>query len=339
MHQIFLRVVYVAGDPKSFSLREHPPWFRTSFDDPVTYMSRPGLGYGNTAATVGGQYQKKIKLNAKVTGINYANEHMSVISFTKNGVSHQVSAKTVLVTVSLGVLKAGTIQFTPRLPAWKQERIDAMGFSVMNKCAMQWNDESAVVWPEDEWMELITQDDESSAEWTIFMNPTKYKGGKPTIVAWIGGEEAHRMESQTDEVVLDNVMKNFRLMFPSVTHPDRFIITRWGQDENIRGTYSSKVPGRDFYEDASYLQQSIGNSLYFAGEATAGQWYATVIGAWETGQEAAGGMMSALRNWKPPSPPDNESVGLSGLGSSGANFNRNLWLVSSVAIFLGYILQ
>lgn len=88
----------------------------------------PGVGYGNVAATVGSQFAKKIRLGAKVTAINYEDTSNALITFTnKNGVEHQVAAKTVLVTVPLGVLKAGTIKFTPSLPDWKQERIDKMG--------------------------------------------------------------------------------------------------------------------------------------------------------------------------------------------------------------------
>ena len=38
-----------------------------------------------------------------------------------------------LVTVPLGVLKKGSIEFQPPLPQRKQEAIDRMGFGVLNK--------------------------------------------------------------------------------------------------------------------------------------------------------------------------------------------------------------
>jgi lysine-specific histone demethylase 1 len=39
----------------------------------------------------------------------------------------------VLVTVPLGVLKAGSIAFQPPLPQRKQEAIERMGFGTLNK--------------------------------------------------------------------------------------------------------------------------------------------------------------------------------------------------------------
>ena len=91
----------------------------------------------------------------------------AIISFTSDdGVETKVTAKTVLVTVSLGVLKAGTIKFIPKLPRKKQNAIDNMGFAVMSKCVMQWHDKNtADIWPDELYFELMTRDDESSNKW------------------------------------------------------------------------------------------------------------------------------------------------------------------------------
>jgi monoamine oxidase len=42
----------------------------------------------------------------------------------------------VLVTVPLGVLKAGAIQFQPELPQWKTEAINRLGFGDLNKVCL-----------------------------------------------------------------------------------------------------------------------------------------------------------------------------------------------------------
>lgn len=39
----------------------------------------------------------------------------------------------VVVTVPLGVLKAGSIRFVPELPGWKQDAIRKLGFGDLNK--------------------------------------------------------------------------------------------------------------------------------------------------------------------------------------------------------------
>ena len=260
---------------------------------PQHYMSVPGVGYGNTAAKFAGQIAHKIQLNRKVTEIDYRSPNDAIISFTRDGVESKVVAKTVLVTVSLGVLKAGNIKFTPSLPDWKQEVIDGMGFGLLNKCVMQWNNPDAAVWPDNEWFELMTPKGENSGKWTTFFNPTSYKG-VPTLVGWAAAENARYMETQTDEEVLSDVMEKLKAMFPTITPPDRTIITRWGSEENVRGTYSFEIIGREFGKDQRQLQKAVRN-VWFAGEATnPDNWYGTTIGARRSGEAAAKGMLKQL---------------------------------------------
>lgn len=257
------------------------------------YTSVPGFGYGNLAAKYAAPLvANKVYLNSKVTEIDYSNSNSAMISFTTNGKEeNKVLAKTVLVTVSLGVLKAGNIRFTPSLPEWKQEVIDGMGFGTMNKCVLTWNNPNAVVWPDNEWIELITPKGEDSGNWTTFFNPTEYKG-IPILVGFVGGKNARGMETQSDEEVLEDVMTNLKAMFPSITSPDRHVITRWGKEENVLGTYSYIAVGRDHSQDRRQLKKAVKN-VWFAGEATS-SWYGTTVGAWKTGEEAAKGMLQAL---------------------------------------------
>mmetsp|Transcript_7212 Transcript_7212/g.16402 ORF Transcript_7212/g.16402 Transcript_7212/m.16402 type:complete len:391 (+) Transcript_7212:256-1428(+) len=257
------------------------------------YTSIPGLGFGNIAAKYAAPFASKIKLNAKVSEINSEEDgETTIVKYVENGVDKAVKAKTVLVTASLGVLKAGTIGFVPSLPDYKQESIDKMGFGVVNKCMMSWDDNEDLVWPADDlWFFLITPDDETSGQWTTFYNPSKFKG-IPALTAWVGGDEALAVESQTDDEILRDVMKNLKAMFPSIREPDRIVISRWGQDENIRGTYSFPINGRDFYDDADNLSKREGR-VWFAGEATGNGW-GTTMGAWNTGEKAALAMARTL---------------------------------------------
>lgn len=287
----------------------YPPGF--SID--TQYLSIPGLGFGNLAAQYAERtsVMEKVLLNAKVMEINSSpssssqeeSSELTTVTYVSNGVSNVVQAKTVLVTVSLGVLKANTIKFIPSLPDSKLESISNMGFGTVNKCMMSWNNDDDSVWPEDEyWFLLLTPEDEGGGEtqqqqqyspWTTFFNPTKFKG-KPSLTAWLGGNEAiYAEENQTNDEILEDVMTNLRAMFPTIRDPDRVIITRWGQDPTTFGAYSYPVPGRDFYDDAAKLQEVYGN-IFFAGEATGDGW-ATTQGAWRTGEAAALGMAERLK--------------------------------------------
>ena len=257
------------------------------------YMGVRGVGYGNVAASVSAPFTEKIKLGAKVTGINYEDSSNVIITYTQGGATRSVATRTVVLTVSLGVLKKRTISFTPTLPTSKLEVINKMGYGTLNKCIMQWNKRDDIVWPEDkQWFELLSS--EKAGKWATFFNPTKFKG-VPTLVGWIGGKAAWEMELKTDDEIIEDVMLNLREMFPNITNPDRVIISRWGVTDNIHGTYSHKKINRSRSSDASELRERVGN-VFFAGEATAKSWYATCIGAWNSGEDAALGMIDLLKN-------------------------------------------
>lgn len=107
----------------------------------------------------------------------------------------------------------------------------------------------------------------------------------PTLTGWVGGQDALRMERQTDDEVVEEVMANLRAMFPDIKKPDDVIVTRWGREKHVLGAYSFPSPGQDFYQDIETLAQTIGK-LYFAGEATTNDGWATTFGAWDTGEKA-----------------------------------------------------
>jgi Na+-driven multidrug efflux pump len=149
-------------------------------------------------------------LKSKVTEIDYSNPNGAIISFTRNGVESKVMAKAVLVTVSLGVLKAGNIKFTPSLPDWKQEVIDGMGFGLLDKCVMQWDNPDAAVWPEEEWIELVTPKGENSGKWTTFFNPTCMYTATTNLIA--GSVEKDREEGKdVQKRTTETLITAFRL--------------------------------------------------------------------------------------------------------------------------------
>ena len=69
-----------------------------------------------------------------------------------------------------------------------------MGFGLVNKCIMSWNNDDDHVWPRDKlWFLLMTPEDETSGQWTTFFNPSRFKG-IPMLTAWVGGDEAINAE-------------------------------------------------------------------------------------------------------------------------------------------------
>ena len=161
---------------------------------------------------------------------------------------------------------------------------------------MSWDDDAALVWPEDKyWLYLITAEDDTSGVWTQFYNPSQFKG-KPFLTAFIGGDDARAWESKSDDDIFELVMSNRRSMFPDITEPDDYVITRWEQEETIRGAYSHPMPGRSHSENARLLARRVGR-MYFAGEGTdTGGGWGTTMGAWNTGEDTAEEMIQRINN-------------------------------------------
>ena len=91
---------------------------------------------GNIVAKVAMDVQSKIRLNCKVTGINYERDNYQTVTYIdENGMTKSVKANTTLVTVSLGVLKNRSISFVPDLPEDKMNVIDNMVSDLM-RCSL-----------------------------------------------------------------------------------------------------------------------------------------------------------------------------------------------------------
>ncbi|KAL7536166.1 hypothetical protein ACHAWF_005382 [Thalassiosira exigua] len=287
---------HTTGEKTRLSVAENSYWWAQRCGTNTHYMSIPGVGYGSVAKSVASKLDADIRTNSTVTGVHEVDNGV-VVTYEQNGELRAVGASTVLVTVSLGVLKAGTIDFSPPLPHWKRNAIDNMGFGTLNKVILYWKHERDVVWPEDSyWVELITPEDDTSGKWTNFFNPTKLKG-VPCLEGWIGGEEATTAEELTEEEILKDVMASLRSMFPTIRDPDEYFVTRWGRDERFRGSYSYAVAGRNHTQDRADLQKRVGR-VWFAGEAAASSWSGTTGGAWITGHQAARGMLYRLSQGK-----------------------------------------
>eukprot|EP00557_Chaetoceros_sp_GSL56_P000747 CAMPEP_0176497800 /NCGR_PEP_ID=MMETSP0200_2-20121128/11941_1 /TAXON_ID=947934 /ORGANISM="Chaetoceros sp., Strain GSL56" /LENGTH=603 /DNA_ID=CAMNT_0017895885 /DNA_START=290 /DNA_END=2101 /DNA_ORIENTATION=+ len=277
-----------AGDDKNLSVKELGNDAGGYYEGGMRYTSVTGAGFGNIAHEFAKPFLSSIQLNAVVKEINHEHDSVVTVSYDDaNGVSRIAYAQTALVTVSLGVLKAGNIKFTPSLSKEKQDVIDAMGFGGLNKCIMVWDDPRDMVWPKDDlWFSLAAPGEQSYGKWTSFFNPSRYKSA-PMLIGWTSGEDAVAIESQSDEEIMNDVMKSLKIMFPTISIPTNYIITRWNSDKHFKGAYAYSHVGRNMTADATNLGQNM-NRLWFAGEATDTEgWHGTTIGAWNTGKYAA----------------------------------------------------
>ena len=213
-----------------------------------------------------------------------------------------IKADHVVLTSSLGVLKDRVIDFDPPLPDWKLGPIDRLGFGVLNKCILVYDEP---FWDVDQDMfgllrepevkDSLDQEDyvTNRGRFYFFWNCIK-TSGRPVLISLLAGDAAHQAESASDAELVTEVTNELSKIFKEkhVPLPQESIITRWGKDCFARGTYSyvgaEAIPG-----DYDVMAMRVGN-LHFAGEATCATHPATVHGAYISGLRAASEIIDDL---------------------------------------------
>ncbi|GKZ22191.1 hypothetical protein AbraIFM66951_007045 [Aspergillus brasiliensis] len=211
-------------------------------------------------------------------------------------------ADKVVFTGSLGVLKQHSIQFSPPLPEWKTGAINRLGFGIMNKVILVfdqpfWDTERDMfgLLREPGNRNSMMQEDYAAnrGRFYLFWNCMKTTG-LPVLIALMAGDAAHQAEHTPDSVIIAEVTSQLRNVFKHVAVPDPLetIITRWGTDKFTRGSYSY-VAAQSLPGDYDLMAKPIGN-LHFAGEATCGTHPATVHGAYLSGLRAASEVIESI---------------------------------------------
>ena len=204
-------------------------------------------------------------------------------------------ADEVILTAPLGVIKSGHINFDPPLPEWKLGPIQRLGFGLLNKVILVFDE---AFWDVDQDMfgllrdadipNSLDQEDYAAnrGKYYFFWNCVK-TSGLPVLISLMVGDAAFETEKTSDSEIVAGVTQELARMFqrPRIPIPRETIVTRWGQDRFACGTYSyvgaTSLPG-----DYEALARPVGN-LHFAGEATCGTHPATVHGAYISGLRAA----------------------------------------------------
>lgn len=247
----------------------------------IDFVAVPNGGFSQALDHFATPFKDHIRLNTQVLEVDYMatnkNEVVKVTTLDRTTNTNNVYyARSVVCTVSLGVLKSGDLKFKPALPPRKQKAIEEMGMGNVNKCILYWDASTKDVswWPNDKVeLQLIPELDEDPLAWTYFINDQNHAGNRKNhiLTAWIGGEQADVWENRTDVETVDHVMNNIRRMFPppiDVPDPTNFVITRWKSDPFTRGTYHYHRAGVDTYALQGVLAETVDSKVFFAGEAT-----------------------------------------------------------------------
>ncbi|KAL8027515.1 hypothetical protein ABFX02_14G099700 [Erythranthe guttata] len=230
-----------------------------------------------------------IFFNRPVESVRYGSDGVVI-----HAGGQEYQSDVVLCTVPLGVLKKGTIEFSPELPQRKKDAIERLGFGLLNKVA--------ILFPYDFWggeidtFGHLTEDPNMRGEFFLFYSYSSVAGG-PLLIALVAGEAAVKFESMSPVESVNRVLEILRGIYGpkgiAVPDPVQAVCTRWGQDQFSYGSYSYVAIGASG-DDYDILAESVGDRVFFAGEATNKQYPATMHGAFMSGMREAANIMRVV---------------------------------------------
>ncbi len=227
---------------------------------------------------------RDIRLDHPVAQVDHSGS--TVVVATESGDTFE--ADRVVVTVPLGVLKAGTISFTPALPPAMRDAIDALDMGILNRTCLLFDEP---FWDRD--TEWIGYAGERPGQWSETLNLYPYLG-RPVLAMFNPGSFGAEIEQYSDADLTSRAVEALKAMFGDVPEPVDAVSTRWGADPWTRGSYSYLPVGVEFdtYRD---MARPVGDRLFFAGEATHSRFPSTVHGALLSGRRAARQIAGLLR--------------------------------------------
>jgi polyamine oxidase len=181
---------------------------------------------------------------------------------TADGTAH--AASHVLVTVPLGVLKAGGITFDPPLPEERRAAIDRLGFGRFEKLAL--------VFERDAWARAgipsaLPLRSDGEPEFTLVANLDPIVA-EPAVVAFAYGSRAGVLLDQSEDAAVRRLMAVLTAVAGGPV-PDPIAVARscWTADPFSRGALTFLRVGSSA-DDLELLGKPVGGRLLFAGEAT-----------------------------------------------------------------------
>lgn len=251
-------------------------WFRGT-DGSGSYLVAEGLG--SVVATLANGIP--VRLNTPATHIDWSGTGVRVD--TPDGT---ITAKACIVTVSTGVLASNAIGFTPALPVAKQDAIRNLPMGLLLKVALQFDDRLG--FNPNEWL-AYDVDDAIATPACFFVT---WPHGYNYMMGNIGGRFGWELSAAGPEAAIDFALGEVVKMVGSNARR-AFIkghMSNWGENPNTLGAYAAAKPGEADARDA--LARTVGNRVFFAGEAVGGSHMQLVSGAYMSGERVAASIIS-----------------------------------------------
>ncbi|MEO1190763.1 MAG: FAD-dependent oxidoreductase [Pseudomonadota bacterium] len=235
-------------------------------------------GYGALVAHYGEGLP--VSLNTKATQVRWGGPGVEVE--TDKGT---ISAKAAIITVSTGVLNAGSLRFDPPLPDWKQEAIAGMPMGLLAKIGLRLSPGDRYGLRPNGWLSYKVE----TREACYFVT---WPWDQDTMIGFVGGKFAWDLTKAGSKAAIDFAVGELQktLGAEATKRVIASVWTDWGANPLTLGAYASALPGQATARNK--LALPVGERLYFAGEACAVALAQTVGGAYVTGQKAADAIAS-----------------------------------------------
>ncbi|MTE13623.1 FAD-dependent oxidoreductase [Nocardia sp. CT2-14] len=196
--------------------------------------------------------------------------------------AHTFDGDHVVVTLPLGVLQSGAVEFGPGLPADKTTAIGKLGMGVLDKCYLRF---PTKFWPDTDWLTYVPGQDKAG-QWGQWINYSR-AADQPILLGFNAADFGRTSETWSEADLVASAMVTLRTIYgPGIPAPVVHQITRWSTDPFARGSYSfNKLGSTPDMRD--HLAAGIDDRVHFAGEATDRKSFGTVHGAYSSGLRAA----------------------------------------------------
>jgi monoamine oxidase len=235
-------------------------------------------GYGALMTAYGAPCP--LAFNCNVTRIDHSGTRVRIE--TSLGT---LAAGQVIVTVPTNLIADEAIRFHPALPA-KVDAARGLPLGLADKVMLALDQPEAL--PKDGSLRGATM---RTAMGSFHLRPF----GQACIEGYFGGRYARELENAGDGALaaqaIDEIAALLGSDFRRKLKP--LAQSRWAHDPFARGSYSHALPGHA--GDRAVLAAPVDGRLFFAGEATSPNFFSTAHGARDSGERAAGEVISAVQ--------------------------------------------
>ncbi len=215
-----------------------------------------------------------VRLSTPVTRMDWDRSSVDIV--TAKGI---LRARTAIVTVSTNVLRSGKIEFKPELPKRQLDAAAALSLGSYDHIALDMPGNPLTLQRDD----LVFEQSASPRTAALLANVS----GSSLHLVEVAGDFGRELSAKGQAAMIEFAHDWMASLFGTGVKKaiKRSYATRWNEEPFALGALSAAAPGAA--DARKILAEPLGGRIWLAGEALHETQWATVNGAWESGQRAA----------------------------------------------------